>query len=513
MATVQIHSGAAQITIEVSSGTPVQEVLRNSGVALPFPCGGQHHCGKCKVRIDGCTSLMVETERQLLGAQADIYRLACFCHVTGDCVIHCDASEKGLVSTQSRQVNNWTLCPIYDDGYAIAVDIGTTTVAAYLYHHTSKAPLQTCGEMNRQNSFGADVLSRIVWCNENDVRQMQSLILEQIRGMAEQLCAAQGIAREAVSTFCITGNTTMLHIFSGFSPKSLGEAPFCPLSRFGEWMPPCIPFFEAAVMYLPRCISAYVGADITCSILSSDLLQRHHPTLLADIGTNGELALWANGQLLCCSTAAGPAFEGVGISCGSTAQVGSIDHVWLEKEQPTFHVIGDGKALSVCGSGLIDSAAVLLRQGELKPNGHFAAIDAQTVEIAGSGISLTRNDIAQLQMCKGAIRAGIDTLLDTAGLTASDLGEVILCGGFGSYIDPYSAEAIGLLPKGCAECTVAIGNAAGAGAGQILQGKGCLEEGLRLAASAKLVTLSDNPLFKQYYKRAMRFPTWQERTP
>lgn len=510
MATVTISHAGRQSVLEVENGANLLKVLQDAGVSTSFPCNGNHTCGKCRVIVSGAVTPMEEQERQLLGQAADTMRLACFTTVLGDCDITMPRSGGNEQIAVDYSADDAVLDPIYPDGYGVSVDIGTTTVVGYLFHHDSKEPLGVVGEMNKQKSFGADVLSRIVYCNEHTVKPLCQIIRRQIAGICRQLCEKTGIALEDIHALCVTGNTTMLHIFAGLEPRSLAYAPFTPESLFGGWQDYHLDGMPNAEIYLPRCISAYVGADITCSLLASGICRKTDNVLLVDIGTNGEMGLRTADRLVCCSTAAGPAFEGAGISCGSSACEGAINTVAVSDGQVVYTTIGDGPAQSICGSGLIDAVAALLQVGEILPKGRFREKAAPNVPIGESGLTLTRNDIAQLLLAKGAIRAGMDTLLQHCEVDYTELDHIVFCGGFGSYIDPRSAEQIGLIPPGFAGKTIAIGNAAGTGASRILQSRQLEREAMGIAVDALGVELSTDPLFKPNYVKAMRFPEQKE---
>ena len=366
MATVTISHAGRQSVAEVAAGANLLKVLQDADVSASFPCNGNHTCGKCRVIVSGAVSPMDEQERLLLGAAADSMRLACFTTVLGDCSVTMPRS--GAVDYSADDA---ALEPLYSSGYGVAVDIGTTTVVGYLFRHDSKEPLGVVGEMNKQKMFGADVLSRIVYCNEHTVRPLCQIIRRQIAAICGQLCEKVGIALDEIRALCVTGNTTMLHIFAGLEPRSLAYAPFTPLSLFGDWQEFHLDGMPKAEIYLPRSISAYVGADITCSLLASGICRKTDNVLLVDIGTNGEMGLRTADGLECCSTAAGPAFEGAGISCGSSACEGAINTVAVADGHVVYTTIGDGPAQSICGSGLIDAVAALLQVGEILPKGRF----------------------------------------------------------------------------------------------------------------------------------------------
>ncbi len=504
MARITWHAQGKSGVCEVDTGTDLMEVLRRENVPLDFPCGGNHSCGKCKVMVDGEVSAMTDKERQLLGDVPAGTRLACFTQTVGDCTVWVDAVKGSAIATDHFE-GDGDLAPLYEGAYGAAVDIGTTTIAAYLFSRESKKPIAVCGEMNEQGRYGADVLTRIDYAAQNGVRVLQQCICGQLSRMMRQLCDEAGIHPAQLSGACITGNTTMLHLLAGLDPYSLSQAPFTAASLFGENAALPIPDFTHVKYYLPRCISAYVGADITCSILASELMDKAGNVLMVDIGTNGEMALRSGERLLCCATAAGPAFEGAGISCGSAACAGAVSKVTLQEGAFVCQVIGGGEGKSICGSGLIDAIACMLDNRTIEYRGRFPK-GADPFATLTDEVRITLADVRQVQLAKGAIRGGIDTLLDAAGLTPEQLDGIILCGGFGSFMDPVSAETIGLIPAGTAKKTTAIGNAAGAGAGWMLQSAAQVAESMRFVEKAELIELSTSEVFKTRYIQAMNFP-------
>ena len=499
------HNGEKSGTIPVHANTELMEAIRSAGLPLDFPCGGNRACGKCRVNVSGELSAPSPEEKALLEGAPDGVRLACFARIQGDCCVTLPSSQGGDRIETGYSADSAPLEPIYSGTLGAAFDIGTTTVVGYLFSREEKGALAALGEMNRQSRYGADVLSRIDYANRNTVEPLRTLICGQLGDMLHQLCRNANAEESRVSGLCVTGNTTMLHLASGLDPRSLSLAPFRPQSLFGTTLALGLPGFPGLPAYLPPCISAYVGADITCSILASGLLQQPGCFLLVDAGTNGEMALKTSRGLYCCATAAGPAFEGAGISCGSGARSGAISRVTLDQGALHCTVIGGGEAESLCGSGLIDAAACLLETGDISPRGRIRPGPDGELSLTAN-VRITQKDIRQLQLAKGAVRGGIDALLDAAGIEYGQLDGIILCGGFGSWMDPASAERIGLLPEGLSGRTVSIGNAAGTGACRILQSAGLAEEARQIAAAAQVVELSVSSFFRKRYIESMNFP-------
>lgn len=294
----------------------------------------------------------------------------------------------------------------------------------------------------------------------------------------------------------VTGNTTMLYLLTGRSPACLSCAPFRADTLFGAWHT-----LWGRAAYLPRCMDAFVGADITCAVLASGMCQREETALLMDIGTNGEIALWHGGKLYVTSTAAGPAFEGAGISCGCGSITGAIDGVWVEKGQLCASTVDHAPAVGICGSGIVDAVAALLSLNLIDETG---AMETKSVEIYG-GIALTDQDIRNVQLSKGAIAAGARTMLDTLGIHEEQVSKLYIAGGFGSHLRLESAARIGLIAHTWVNRTEILGNAALAGATQILLQPQEREQAEKLAAKAETVALGGNPLFAQHYMECMLF--------
>ena len=250
-------------------------------------------------------------------------------------------------------------------------------------------------------------------------------------------------------------------------------------------------------------MNAFVGADITCALLESGQCGRSDEiTLLCDIGTNGEIALWKKGELFVTSTAAGPAFEGAGISCGCSSIRGAIDRAWAEDGELRVHTIGEAGAVGVCGSGLIDAVAASL---DLELIDETGAIDDDEIQLA-PGVALQPKDVRAVQLAKAAIAAGIETLLETANVRPSEVSTLYIAGGFGNHLNVNSAARIGLIPEEMAGRVKAIGNASLAGASRLLLDQNAMRTAQEIAGKSKHVNLGGNPKFNEHYIDQMLFP-------
>lgn len=402
-------------------------------------------------------------------------------------------------------------------GYGIAVDIGTTTIALYLYDMGKSECLAIESRMNGQARYGADVISRIQYCSEHvdGLQVLQRCVIDELNDMIGNVCRASEIASDEVCCGVITGNTTMLHLLTGLSPETMGVLPFKPLSLFGKTMTMSALGLLAApdaACYLPPCMSAFVGGDISCALLPAGFLQVKDVCLLMDIGTNGELVVGNQDFVYSTSTAAGPAFEGAHIRCGMAGVIGAIDRVYEKDGCIRVNVIGDVRAQGLCGSGLLDAIALLRRKGVIDETGRITeehkewqcTYEGQAAVKIADDVVLTQQDVREVQMAKAAIAAGVLALLKSAKLTCEDIKKVYLAGGFGNYMDQQSAKEIGLLPSGLGE-VMSMGNAAGAGAVMALLNGSYQGEMQRTCDRARHIELGHNPYFMEKYMEEMCF--------
>ena len=325
--------------------------------------------------------------------------------------------------------------------FGAAVDLGTTTIAMKLYDLQDGRLLAEEGLPNPQRRIAADVMGRIGAAMDGQLDNLQDMALSAIR--------------------------TLLGI----------------------------------PVYYPPCMNAFVGADITCAVLDSGMTEKPGIHLLCDIGTNGEIALWKEGTLYVTSTAAGPAFEGAGISCGCSSIPGAIDRVWLENGQVKIHTIADKEACGVCGSGLIDAIAVFLELERIDETGFAEEGDLSLTE----NVSLIPADVRAVQLAKGAIAAGIRTLLEEAKVSEEEIDTLFIAGGFGSHLNVASAAAIGLIPPNLQKKVRVLGNAALSGAAKILLDKQEMARAEKTAQCARHVNLGGSSRFNQHFMEAMLF--------
>ncbi|MCW5980318.1 MAG: DUF4445 domain-containing protein [Bryobacteraceae bacterium] len=486
-------------TFEVPRGAPLRDVLFSYGVE--FPCGGHGRCRKCRVKLlEGRLPVHPEEERILLpGELRDGWRLACRCSAVSDLTLEIGQWETAILADDREFA--FTPRP----GFAIAVDVGTTTLVAQLLDLSTGRVLGVRSGLNPQTAHGSDIMSRVQAALDTDgLGRLAGLIRAGIRGLLAELLAAAS-RPVAVSEIVLVGNTVMHHLFCAIDPEPLSHYPFQPSDdglktfRAAElgWEVPGNP----AVQFLP-CLGGFVGSDILAGILATGLHQAAASTGLLDLGTNGEIVVGDRSGLLCASTAAGPAFEGGRISMGMRAATGAIAEAGISGGDLQFHVLGGAAPRGICGSGLVDVIACGLELGRLHPSGRLAN-GAREWPLIGA-VTLVQRDIRELQLAKGAIAAGVRILLGQLGRGRPE--KVYLAGAFGNYVSHASALRVGLFDF-APESIAAAGNTALLGA-KIALFRTAAEE-RDFSALRKLVRhvrLADDPAFEDAYVDSMTFP-------
>ncbi len=411
--------------------------------------------------------------------------------------------------------------------YGVAVDIGTTTIAAYLIDLSTGKRLSVYSSLNSQKTFGADVISRIKHTIDADagLEQMHSLIINQVNECIEELCEKTNIARTSIYAITFVGNTTMLHFLLKISAKHIATAPFIPaitsmLNINAKELGININSFGIACV-LPA-VSAYIGADTVGAVLSTGMYQQEEISLLIDIGTNGEIVLGNKDSLYACSSAAGPAFEGANIRNGMGSVKGAINSISLQAGI-NFTTIGDASPIGICGTGIVDGVAQMLDIGLIDETGriddmwkplskeqsciaqNISEIDGKKALKINGDIAITQKDIRELQNAKAAIAAGINILVKQSYISFEDIKNVYLAGGFGTYINTDSALQIGLIPSGLRGKIQSVGNAAGQGAIEALISQESLAQANAISKKIKYIELSASKDFNNFYIDCMMF--------
>lgn len=479
--------------IEVPPGTPLQDVLFPHGVE--FPCGGRGTCKACRVRVRGAAPPPGPEDRAAFapGQLAAGWRLGCRMRADADVALELgrwDApvlADDTVVAVQPRE------------GCGIAIDLGTTTLAAQLVDRRDGRVLATRTALNPQARHGADLMTRIDHALRGGAARLRDLVRGELGRLVRELAVSAPVPIRLVT---VVGNTAMHHLVGGIDVTPLSTPPFRPvddgLLRFTDremgW-----DLGGAEVRVLP-CLGGFVGSDLTAGILATGIHEQEGVNLLVDLGTNGELVCGGRDGLVCASTAAGPAFEGAGISIGMRAATGAIGAVTAAEGRLRPEVLGGGAPRGICGSGLVDAVAAALDLGWIVPSGRLqrGRSDLPLAE----GLALQGMDVRQLQLAKGAVAAGIHLLCARLGATARDIRRVHLAGAFGNYVRIASAVRIGLLPVDAA-VVHPCGNTALLGARLALQHDDHAYAAIR--AMTRQVELKIEPSFDDTYIDAMGF--------
>lgn len=406
------------------------------------------------------------------------------------------------------------------DCYGVALDIGTTTVAAGLIDLYSGSDLAVASALNPQVKYGLDVLSRInKTCHDPEaLKNMHELIGACLNGLIEELCKKAGVDYRRIYEVAVAGNNVMLHLLLNVHPGMIGRTPYRPVFRQEQIIEAAAVGLRIApfgrLLCLPS-VSGFIGADIVAGIAASGMDKRDQTALLIDIGTNGEIVLQVSGRMLACSAAAGPALEGMNIACGMRASVGAVDMVRLDGSI-IWRTVGNAFPRGICGSGLIDLVAVLLKSGVLQPSGRLLGKDevngkrrfwlVPPGEQNNQGVYITQGDVRQVQLAKGAIMAGIDMLLKRTGIKECEVEKVYLAGAFGFYANPRSIVDIGLLPEIWEDRITPIGNSSLAGAKMALLSAPARLHLREIAEKVDYLELSSIPGFDRNFSMNMAFP-------
>lgn len=564
------------IRVQVEAGTTLMQCIRKAGLRIEAPCNAVGKCGKCKVKAYG--DLYDKTEQEFKYAKEEHIRLACLAKVKGDVEIQLLDKENNLKTVNKGfsidvdinstiktvklpLINDISYVPykdtldyqlyssnllkkigllernmskniygiiyknklldITDDINIIlgaAVDIGTTGISAYLINLKNGEVLNRISALNPQTEFGGDVISRISFSiNENNgIDILSKCIREKINSMIREL-VNEKYKIDDIYGITIAANTTMLHLFLGVIPDSIANAPYRAVFlneinlRAKELD---VEINEEGMLTLLPSVSSYVGADIVAGIIAVDFHNRKHPALFIDIGTNGEIVAIFNEKMAATSTAAGPALEGMNISCGMRAEEGAIDTFSIDKNYNiNYSTIGNIKARGICGSGLIDIAANLVKSGIVLSSGRFnkelpEKLKGRIVEknfYICDEVYISQKDIREIQLAKGAISAGINMLLKEIYTNIENIDEIVVAGAFGSYINPESIKTIGLIPKGFKGKINFVGNSSIEGARIALVNEEKLQFMSEIKKNIRVVELSMKEEFQENFITSLNF--------
>jgi len=538
---VILDSGSGLEFAVQDDGRSLAEELAAHGLPLNTRCGRRGLCRGCEVELSAGT-LYVQGNP----VSAPVTIQACQTRVEGSAVIRIPARSRlehrpqvGETFEISVPYAHQPLFP-FDAGRrdaAFAVDVGTTTVVVLLVDLITGEVLSRAGAFNEQIRFGDNVITRIEAAGRpGQLAALQrAIVSDTIEPLLLRVCELAGRVPERIAGGAIAGNTTMLHLLVGEDPSTLGFAPFAPRFIAGrqvesgqlQFLVPGLAL-NTPVQLLPG-IAGYIGADIVAGLAATGMAYEAAPSLLVDIGTNGEMVLQSGGKLFGCATAAGPAFEGCGLRCGTRAREGAVSDLQLTLNpfRMEIEVIGKlplAQANGICGSAYLDFLATARQSGLLRATGRFepsawAALPAEhRFEEAGerafqltgrggqAGLRISEADVARLLQAKAAIGAGIKILLEAAGIRAADVGRIFLAGGFGMHLDVAHAIAIGLLPGFRREQVRVVGNTALAGALLALVDRTTLEEMENLRAQVQVIELNLFAGFEDRYLEHLLLP-------
>ncbi|MFP3869795.1 MAG: ASKHA domain-containing protein, partial [Syntrophobacteria bacterium] len=416
--------------------------------------------------------------------------------------------------------------------YGLVFDLGTSTLVGKLISLQDGSELAVISRINSQSKYGADVISRLHYLKEhpNGLQQLHKLLVSDLNGVTRRLLEVDGLDPNEIFLAVAAGNTTMQHLLLSVNPSGIAESPFSPVvtdGQVGRAADVGLRLHPEARLYVMPARAGYIGGDLISVILASGAAEQGDEIILGlDLGTNGEVFLGNRSRLMTCSAAAGPALEGARISHGMIAQAGAIEGVRLAEGELDYQIIGNIKPKGLCGSGLVDLVAVLLHCGVIDfeglirspGQGDGASLGWRVVErsgvnaflVASAGesydgrpIYLTQRDVRELQLAKGAIAAGVKTLMDEMGIGVQDLDQVCLAGALGNYVKPQSTMRIGLIPRVDPEIIKSLGNAASTGASMVLLSRAHWRMANELAHSIEHVELSSRPDFNEYFIEQM----------
>jgi uncharacterized 2Fe-2S/4Fe-4S cluster protein (DUF4445 family) len=516
-----------EITLD-GAGKNLGSALTAVGIPIDLRCSGKGICNRCEVILHSGKFNIDRKEIEVKTAtiKAKACRTTVLCE---DSVI--EIPRKSLTGTnpkcaESFDLGSFELLPEYS-GIAAVMDIGTTTIAIALADAATGKIIGSTSDYNKQFKYGDNVVSRISFSIEHEGNLellRRTLIDENINPMLTGICFAHDLDVNDIKVLSVAGNTVMTHILWGLSPVGMGTIPFEPeMKIFPELFAAELGINVApnAVVKAVPAISGFIGGDITSGIITSRMAEANHYALLVDVGTNCETVLLQNGQFYACAAAAGPAFEGAGVACGSRGEQGAIERIKIHPDLTMeFRVIGGGTPHGICGSGMIDFVAEARKHGLLNEFGRF---DSDLLKKSGKYLKLENNitackltedgdiymsekDMESLLKAKAAIFAGIKSLTNLEGYEVGDFDVIYLAGGFAGYIDIVNAIKIGMLPDIPVEKYRKIGNSSLAGSALHILNKNTDIEYVKLISKVKNIILNTVPEFEMNYIDALILP-------
>ncbi len=544
--------------MNVRSDETVMQALRRSGYEIEGPCNGKGICGKCRIRVDNSVDVPQTDHRSISETEAREkgIRLACRLIPEGDITVHLpddftvdarilEGEHLGSIDLNpaavvvSRDNRYWMkyagmdseiILPKWRPQFSpkgLAIDVGTTTLVVTLFCLATGKELSTTSSINPQTKFGHDVLSRIQkGSTPEGLAEVAGVVRKELNRLIQTACQKSNAVVDEVLDVVIGGNTTMLTLVAAINPESLGHLPFTvdikggasyAVKDFGLDINP------AGRIYVPPIVHAFIGSDITAGVLACGCLEKQKPSLFVDVGTNGEMGINNDGRFIVASTAAGPAFEGMGVSCGIRAVPGAVEAAYFDGETIDIKTIDAQPARGICGSGIIDIMASLLKADIVNPDGRMKTpkekeslqasvaeglriVEDRPVFNIADGVFFNQADIRQLQLAKGAIRTGIDMLMSEAKVTAEDLEDITLAGAFGYHLRPESLATIGLIPEKLAPKVRFAGNTSKTGCAMMLINADLREYLQKQAQRVEHLPLAEKISFQNLFIENLNFP-------
>ncbi len=531
---VTFQPGGKRINVE--AGKTVAEIAREAGIGIRLPCGGRGLCGKCDVYVYPSPAPGLREELLLNKSFIDKGgRLACQCtpfsDVTVQIPLHSAISPKSAFPIIRESISELIQIPdVVKSRKGIAIDLGSTTIAGYLFDGNSLSVINTASIENPQTSFGADVITRTTYIMENPegVYILRERALNALNDLIRGILSGSGFDEESIDSICIAGNSVMIHILMGLSPSVSVKPPF----EMKVEIPEELTVWELGldikknikVKIIPLS-SPFIGGDIVAGATWLGIDRSDEIVMLIDMGTNCEILIGNKNRMLATSSPAGPAFEGGRIKCGMNALNGAISWVYIG-EDIRYGVIGNGIPLGICGSALVDIVSELLKKGIIDETGRIrgredvegeipAVIASRITEMSGEPIFIiyeddrrifiTQGDIREFQLAKAALRTGIEILIKEMGVCIDDVGKVHLAGSFGNYLSPESALRTGLLPLFPKERIVSSGNIAGHGALLCMVSEDASRRAREIARKIAYIHMSQHVNFQDYFLKYMNF--------
>ena len=504
---ITVYEGTKRYELPFEEGNSILAALQIAGIqSITAPCGGNGTCKKCVVNV-----------------QSDDFTgpcLACITKAKDGMIVEITPEER-MSFADSFGGKTYEPDP-GRSGYAIACDIGTTTVICQLLDLATGNTVTKFRGSNNQRIFGADVLSRLKAAEEGHAAEMHSQIAQQISVYIDRLCQMAEVDKKEVRSMAVTGNTIMMHFFAGLDPAQICTAPFTPVSLFGE----CVNGkdidldFDGEVYICPA-VSGFIGSDTVCGIMSSGVSSLEGQNMLLDLGANTEMVIGSKDSMLACAVDGGAAFKASLLEHGMTASAGAISGVKKDGGKLALEVLGGGKPKGICGSGFIDVLGIMLEEEILDEMGHISEPDEVDSELAGyigeeddrtvfyltedKTLFISQVDISKFQMAKAAIWSGIRILAEEAGVQLSGLNKLLLGGGFGAFAHRRSSSILGIIPGECKGKTVKMGNTALAGAVSAALSEKARDELSRIQKNVKVIDLPTHKSFNDAFVDGMIF--------